>query len=253
MRFLTIGRVLALAGALTAAVSTVAAADGFRDIASVAVTNFFDGSWRVETTDVFLARIIPALTAEARITRIDSPGWFQHTFFLGPIVSFGDAFYAEAVYGLGIDSAGLFTHEANVAANYETASTTTSLGLKADWFPESGYSYYLPSVSGKFHPFTALGLFGKFFLSIDSAGVVTESFWGEADYAFSPLLRARAGFTVSRAEAFGYSVIAGIDLSFSAAFALKYSLQYLADSVEYMASPQQRSGIVNALLIDVRF
>jgi hypothetical protein len=253
MRFTTMGRALALAGALAAAVPALAAAEVFRDIASVTVTTFFDGSWRVETTDVFLARIIPNLTAQARITRLDSPGWFQHTFFLGPVASFTDTIYAGAVYGLGMDSAGLFTHEVNVDVNYETASTATSLGLKADWFPGSGYSYYLPSVSGKFHPLPALGLFGKFFLSIDSAGVVTESFWGEADYAFSPLFRARAGFTFSRAAAFGYSVIAGIDLSFSAAFALKYSLQYLSDSVEYLAAPQPRSGIVNALIIDVRF
>ena len=65
--------------------------------------------------------------------------------------------------------------------NYETDTTATSLGAQGRLVPATGYFYYLPSISGKFHPVPALGLFGKFFLSIDSEAVVTESFWGEAD------------------------------------------------------------------------
>jgi hypothetical protein len=230
-----------------------AAADGLRDIASVTVTTYFDGSWGVESTDVFLARIVPALTAEAQVTRVDSPGHYQYTFYLGPVVSFTDTIYAEAVYGLGIDSAGSFSHEVTLDFNYETDTTATSLGAKGVWFPATNYSYILPSISGKFHPLPALGLFGKFFLSVDSAGVVTESFWGEADYAFSPAVSARGGFTVSRANAFGYSAIAGVDVRFSAAFSLRYSLQYLSDTVDYIGAPQPRSGIANALIADIRF
>jgi hypothetical protein len=253
MRNQITGKVLVLACALALAVSGGAAAEGFRNIASVTATAYFNGDWRVETTDVFLARVIPALTAEARITRIDTGGWYQHIFFLGPVVSFTDSLYAEAVYGLGIDADGLYTHELNANFNYETDATATSVGLKADWFPGSGYFYYLPALSGKFHPLPALGLFGKFFLSIDSDAVVTESFWGEADYRFSRLLKAQAGFTVSRADAFGYTLAAGIDLTFTLACTLKYSFQFLSDTIEYLDSPQPRSGIANALILDARF
>jgi len=253
MRLGTRGKALALAGGIAAAVCGGADAEGFRNIASVTATAYFDGDWRVESSDVFLARVIPALTAEARVTRVDSDGWYQHLFHLGPVVSFTDTLYLEAVYGLGIDSAGLFTHELDVNLNHETDTTSASLGVKADWFPQSGYYYYLPSVSGKFHPLPALGLFGKFFLSIDSEAVLTESFWGQADWRFSPLLTARAGFTVSKARAFGYSLAAGLDFSFRPAWSLRYSFQYLSDTVEYLSSPQPHSGIANTLVLDVRF
>ncbi len=247
------GRTLILAGLIILAGFGRAAAEGFRNIASFTANSYFNGDWRLETTDVLLARIASPLTAEVKITRVDTPGWNQHFFFLGPVVSFTETLYLEAVYGLGIDSDGFFTHEINANFNWETETTATSLGLKADWFPESGYYYYLPSISGKFHPLPALGLFGKFFLSIDSGAVLTESFWGEADYRFSPMFRARAGFTVSKADTFGYSLIAGVDFFFCPTVALKYSFQYLSDTVEYLTSPQPRSGIANALILDLRF
>jgi hypothetical protein len=252
------GKACLLAGLVILAVCGSGAAEGLRNIASVTAEAYFNGDWRIETTDVFLARIVPALTAVARITRVDSDGWNQHLFYLGPVVSFTDTLYLETVYGLGIDSEdsdGRFSHELDVNFNYETETSATSLGLKASWFPGagSGYSYYLPSISAKFHPLAALGLFGKFFLSIDSEAVLTESFWGQADYRFSPLLGARAGFTMSRADAFGYSLLAGIDFFFRSGLTLRYSFQYLSDTIEYLTSPQPRSGISNALILDARF
>ena len=256
MRRQVVGRVLVLAGLFILAVCGGAGAEGFRNIASVTAEAYFNGDWRLETTDVLLARIVPSLTAVFKVSRVDSDGWNQHLFYLGPVVSFTDTLYLEAVYGLGIDSDasdGRFSHELDANFNYETEATATSLGLKANWFPGTGYSYYIPSLSGKFQPLPALGLFGKFFLSVDSDAVLTESFWGQADYRFSPLLGARAGFTVSKAAAFGYSLLAGIDFFFRSGLSLKYSFQYLSDRIEYLTSPQPRSGISNALLLDVRF
>jgi hypothetical protein len=253
MRHRGTARLLLLSCALGMAVAGGAVAAGFRNIASVTANAYFNGDWRVETTNVLLARVGPALTAEARITRVDSEGFYQHTFFLGPVVSFTDALYAEAVYGLGIDSEGLFTHELNANFNYETSTSAASVGLKVNWFPDSGYYYFLPSVSGRFHPLPPLGLFGKFFLSVDSDSVLTESFWGEADYQLSTLVRARAGFTMSMASAFGYTLIAGLDLSFSPAVILRYCFQFLSDTIEYLDSPQPRSGIANILTLDLRF
>jgi hypothetical protein len=250
-------RLLMLAGAIILAVSGGGAAEGFRNIASATADFYFNGDWRLENTDVFLVRIVPALTAVAKVTRVDSEGWNQHLFYLGPVVSFTDTLYLETLYGLGIDSddsGGRFSHELDVNFNYETETTATSLGLKADWFPGSGYSYYIPSISGKFHPLPALGLFGKFFLSIDSDAVDTESFWGQADYRFSSLIGARVGFTASRADAFGYSLLAGIDFFFCSVLALKYTFQFLSDTVEYGSSGiERRSGISNTLVLDARF
>jgi hypothetical protein len=244
---------LPLLGALLSLPAPSVPADGLRDIASVTLTTYFDGTWQLETTDVFIGRVSPAFSFQARVTRMDAPGWYQHTVSLGPIVNFTDTWYASATYAFGIDVDSAITHEATAEVDYETATTATSLGVKADWFPATGYWYVLPSVSGKFHPVPALGLFGKFFLSVDNVGVLTESFWGEADYAFSKVFGARAGFTVSRANLFGYSFGAGVDVTVSPAVSLRYMLQYLSDTVQYIGAPQPRSGLVNSLVADFRF
>jgi hypothetical protein len=261
MRILTLGRAV-LAGGILLAACAGAGAEGFRNIASVTGDAYFQGDnrgWRLETTDVFLARILPAWTAVVKLTRLDSEldssYWYQHVFSLGPVVSFTDTLYLEAVYGLGIDSGGLFTHKFDLNFNHETDATTASLGLRADWLPASRYFYFLPSISGKFHPLPALGLLGKFFLSVDSGAVLTESFWGQADYRFSPLFGARAGFTMNHASTFGYSVAAGLDFFFRRPVSLKYTFQFLSDSIDLsgLGGLEPRSGISNALVLDVRF
>ena len=71
---------------------------------------------------------------------------------------------------------------------------------------------------------------------------MTESFWGQADYRFSSLIGARAGFTVSLADALGYSLSAGMDFFFRPALTLKCTLQYLSATVEYQTEVRQRSG-----------
>jgi len=253
MRPCTMTKPLVLALLIAFSGAGLAAADGFRDIASVNAITYFDGSWRIETSDAFLARIVPGFTVLARVARNDEEGWNQYVFTVGPVVNLSDTLYLDAAYGLGIDSLGALMHEVGANFNYETDATSTSLGVRADFFPDSGYFYFLPSLSGKFHPLPALGVFGKLFLSIDSAAIVTEAFWGEADYAFSPVFRARAGFTVSRASTLGYSLIGGIDVSFTPSLTLKYSLQYLSDSIEYLTAPQLHSGVSNLLLLDWRF
>lgn len=250
------GWALVLSAGLLLTAGGALSAEGFRNIASVTANIYFNGDWRVETKDVFLARVLPWLTLAPKLARADSEGWHQYQFYLGPVVSFTDHLYLEAVYGLSVDSDasdGRYSHEADLNFNYETDTTATSVGLRADWFPGTGYYYFIPSVSGKFHPLPALGLFGKFFLSIDSDAVLTESFWGQADYRFSKLFGARLGFTFSQAGLFGYSAAAGLDFYLSPAVALKYTFEYLSDSVEYLTSPQPRSGVSNALVLDWRF
>jgi hypothetical protein len=251
MRLRTVLRVILFL--LLALGAGTADAEGLRNIASVTLASYFDGSYRLESTDAFLARLSPAFTVLVRLSRNDTRGYWQHVFTLGPVVNFSDSVYAELTYGLGIDSAGDFTHEAEADFNFETESTWAGAGVRAVFFPASDYFYFLPSFSGKFHPIPALGLFGKAFISIDSKTVVTNSFWGEADYAFSSRVTANAGFTLSRAEAFGYSLIAGLKISFTPQVSLQYTLQYLSDTISYLAAPQPRSGISNGLVLDWKF
>jgi hypothetical protein len=252
MRTRTAARAV-LAAALVVLVGAAAWAEGLRNIASAALVSYFDGSYRVESSDTFLARVARGFTVLARVSRNDMPGYFQHVFTLGPVINFSDATYADLSYGLAVDSAGELSHEAEANFNYETESTWAGIGVRAVFFPDRGYYYFLPSFSGKFHPVPALGLFGKAFFSVDSAGVVTNSFWGEAEYAFSAKVLGNVGFTLSRAEEFGYSVLAGVQFAFTPAVSLKYLLQYLSDTVTYLAEPQPRSGISNGLILDWKF
>ena len=253
MRLHTAFRAVLFALLATSAGAGTAAAEDLRNIASVTFVSYFDESYRLESTDTFLARLSPGFTILVRVSRNDTPGYWQHVFTLGPVVNFSDRLYAELSYGLGIDSAGDFTHEAETNLNYETETTWAGAGVRAVFFPASGYFYFLPSFSGKFHPIPALGLFGKAFISIDSATVVTNSFWGEADYAFSSRISANLGFTLSRADAFGFSLIGGVKVSFTPKVSLQYSLQYLSDTVTYLSAPQPRSGISNGLILDWKF
>jgi len=49
-------------------------------------------------------------------------------------------------------------------------------------------------------------------------------------------------------------LLAGIDFYFRRGLTLKYSLQYLFNTVEYQTGfLEPRSGISNALILDVRF
>jgi hypothetical protein len=253
MRLRTAFRLFLLVLLTACAGAVTASAEGLRNITSVTLISYLDGSWRLESVDAFLARLSPAFTALVKLSRNDTPGYWQHVFAVGPVVNFSDNIYAELTYGLGIDAERDFTHEAEANFNYETESTWAGAGVRAVFFPATGYYYFLPSFSGKFHPVPRLGLFGKAFISIDSDGVVTNSFWGEADWTFSPRIAANAGFTLSRAEAFGFSLIAGLKLYFSPKASLHYSLQYLSDTITYLAAPQPRSGISNGLILDWKF
>ena len=228
-------------------------AEGLRNIASITVDNWFDGTWRTEVEEVFLAKVLPALTLQAKAARADSDGWYQHFFHAGPVVSFADTLYLVTAYGVGIDSESVLSHEAELDFNYETADAAVSMGLRAHYLPDSEYAFLVPSMSARIQPVERLGLFSKLFVSVDSDREVTGSCWGEADYAFSSLVKARAGFTVSYANGLGYSIISGVNLSFTKEVMLKYTFSYLSETVDYVTRPEPKRGIENALILDLRF
>jgi hypothetical protein len=170
---------------LAAVLAAPAVGAAVRTIATVEVDTWFDASYRVKVEDVLLAGLLPSLALEAKVTREDTAGWHGWQFGLGPVVNLTPRFYLVAVYALGIDSDGTLSHELDASLNHETESTALSLGVKADWFPSTGYFYAMPSLGGKFHPVPALGLFGKAFVAIDRYGQASGSFWSEADWSVS--------------------------------------------------------------------
>jgi hypothetical protein len=164
-----------------------AAADGLRSITTVTGDYYFPNStvkesYYLESDEVLLVSLLPALTLEAKITRNDFLGGPQHIFYLGPVANFTETIYAVAVYGLGLDADSNLIHEADADLNWETDTSAAFVGLKADYFTVDGSWYVLPSLGGKFHLLPLLGLFGEFFMSWNSDGQVTGAFWGEADY-----------------------------------------------------------------------
>lgn len=239
----------------TAAAAPAAAGPSVRTIATVLLDTWFDGSWRVNVEDVLLVGVVPALTVEARASREDTAGWHGWQFGLGPVVNLTPQLYLIALYGLGIDSEAVVSHEFDASLNHETASTAVSLGAKADWFPSTGTWYVIPSIGGRFHPIPALGLFGKVFVAVDRDGQVSGSFWGEADLTVTRVIALRAGATMGYTYTgeFGWSAIAGASFSFTPKVLLKYTFKYLAEPPENEWISAVKNGIENALVLDARF
>ncbi|MBN2533464.1 MAG: hypothetical protein JXB88_11250 [Spirochaetales bacterium] len=227
--------------------------EGFRNIASLTFSYYFNETYRFDTLDVLLIRIIPILSVKIEANRIDATDWYTHVFSLGPVINFTETFYMDAVYGLGIDSQGQFSHKFDANLTQETETLEITFGARGLFFPSSGYHYYLPSMSGAIYPVDQLRLFCKIFFSWDSEDVITGSVWGEAAYSFTSLFMAHAGFTISYTDGFGYSVIGGCKFTFSEAFTLKYFIQYLGDIIEYLDTPVERNGIANGIIADIRF
>jgi hypothetical protein len=244
---------LAIAAVLLARVAAPVAAEGFRNITSISAGAYFDGTWLVESQDVLLAGIVPNLTLLVRVTRDDYPSGYRHQITAGPIVNITDILYFNADYGLTLDSTGAISHEGELEITYETDTSSGAFGIRGDFFPTTGYFYMLPSMSGKFHPLPDLGLFGKIFVSWDATNALTSSFWGEADWRFTDLFSARAGFTLGWSTGIGYSVIAGTDFRFTQDVTLKYTLEYASNTVVYVEKPRTTDGINNTLVLDVRF
>jgi hypothetical protein len=242
--------VLALALAVFAAAPLGAAS--VRTIATVVVDTWFDGSFRTKVEDVVLIGLLPKLTLEVRVSREDTPGWHGWQAGLGPVVNLTPNLYLVALYNLGVDSDVVFSHEIDASLNHETATTAVSLGLKADWFPSTGYWYLTPSLGGKFHPVDVLGLFGKVFVAV-AGDDVSGSFWGEADWRVTPAITVRAGGTMGYSGAFGWSAIAGVNVAITPRVLLKYTFKYLAEPVDGLPGAPVKTGVENGIVLDVRF
>jgi hypothetical protein len=224
-----------------------------RNIATAVLDTWFDGSFRTKVEDVVLVGVAPSLTIEARAAREDTAAWHGWRFGIGPVVNLTPQLYLVTLYALGIDSDAVFSHELDASINHETATTTVSLGVKADWFPSLGYWYVIPSLGGKFHPVPALGLFGKVFVAIDSSVKASGSFWGEADWSVTPVIALRMGGTMGYSGEFGWSAIAGVDVAITPRVLLKYTLKYLAEPLDGPPGSPVKDGVENGLVLDVRF
>jgi hypothetical protein len=221
-------------------------------------------SYYIETDQVLLLRVIPALSVEAKYTRTDSgevsplqENGSTNMFTLGPVLNFTDTTYAYLTYGLGFDSAPTpnLIHEVNASLNWETDLAAVLFNVKWDYFTSGGGNWYvLPSLGGSFHILPALGAFGEFFVaySPDTSVKVTGAFWGEASYAFSDVFTLRAGFTMSFSSSLGFSAIAGADFNITPKVSLKYKASFLSNVVQYFSNstPTTNYGIENLLSVD---
>lgn len=241
-----------LAFALAAGAAPLGAAS-VRSIATIVLDTWFDSSFRTKIEDATLVGLAPRFTIEARVSREDTAGWHGWQVGLGPVVNLTPNLYLVALYNLGVDSEAVFSHEIDASLNHETAATAVSLGLKADWFPSTGYFYVMPSLGGKFHPVDALGLFGKAFVAVDGDGGVSGSFWGEADWRVTPAITVRAGGTMGWSGGLGWSAIAGVNVAITPSVLLKYTFKYLAEPVDAAPSSPVRNGVENGIVLDVRF
>jgi hypothetical protein len=249
-----------VAMALLLAAAAPAGADGFRSITTVTGDYYFpnsttEASYYIETDEVFLARVLPALTVEAKVTRNDFIGGPQHIFYLGPVVNFTPTLYVVATYGLGVDASTQFLHEVDAAFNWETDNAAAFASVKAVYFTADSTWYALPSIGGSFNMTPKLGIFGEYFMSYNNARQVTGAFWGQASYAFSPVFTLLGGFTFSYSQNLGFSIIAGTNLTITDAVSLQYKASFLSNVVQYFAasSPTTNYGVQNLVSLDWKF
>jgi hypothetical protein len=237
-----------------------AGAEGFRSITTVTGDYYFatDSTaegYYVESTEVFLAQLFPNFTLEAKVARDDFPGGPQHIFHLGPVYNFSDTTYLVATYGLGFDATGSLLHEANIGFNWETDLSAAFGNFKWNYFAANGSWYILPSIGGRFHVLPSLGAFGEYFMSYNNLHQITGAFWGQADWAFSPVFTLLGGFTVSYSRDLGFSLIVGTDIAVTKDVTIKYTISFLSNVVEYLtnATPTTAYGIENVLSLDWKF
>jgi hypothetical protein len=232
---------------------TPALADRFRSITSGIFNYYFDETFRLDSEEVFLVRILPKFSMKAEVGRADLPdGRYSHSFGLGPIINVTDNFYMDSVYALTINSNKEFAHKIDINFTQETDESVISFGVRYHLYLANDY-YYLPSISGAITPLPQLRLFSKLFFSWDQDEKVSGSLWSEARWSFTPLFAAQAGFTISYTDAFGYSIITGFTFSFTRKISLKYFFQYLSNTVVYGDAPEEKNGIGNGLIFDIRF
>lgn len=234
--------------------------EGFRNITALTFSYYFDESYRLDSLDVLLIRIVPGFILKTEITREDvweNSGYrFAHVFSLGPVISFTKTFYLDAVYGLGINSDREFSHKVDANLTQETETLVISFGARGLFSPSSGDYYILPSMSGAIYPVDRVRLFCKIFFcwgNIDNKDKISGSVWGEVAYTFTSLFTLHTGFTVSYSDVLGYSAIAGCKLRFSDNFNIKYFFQYFDSVIEYRDAPEVKEGIANGIIVDIRF
>jgi hypothetical protein len=233
---------------------TPVCAQRFRSITSTIFNYYFDETYRIDSLEVFLVKILPAFSIKTEAGRIDqNDNRYAHTFGLGPIINITPNFYMDAGYALTMNSDDEFSHKIDINFTQETEESIISFGFRVHYFNVNIYYYYLPSISGAITPLPQLRIFSKLFFSWDRYEEVSGSLWSEVSWAFTSLFSANAGFTISYTEGFGYSIISGCKFDFTKKISLKYFFQYLSDTVVYNETPQKKTGIGNGLIFDIRF
>ncbi len=225
--------------------------DGMRNIASFTADYYFDGAYNIQVIDVFLAKVCPGFSIQARISNSNSQNSMLNTVGIGPVISFTDNLYTDIRYSAGFDSAWTMSHEGEINLTYETDTSSVSVGTRGSVFPDSAYWYLIPTAGGSL-AIDQLRLLLKLFLAADSTGGMNGSLWGEAGWAFTPGFVARTGFTVSYSGQIGYSILAGLDISFNEYFQLKYKFMFLSNTVNYSEAPSVVYGIENVLMADIK-
>ena len=229
------------------------ASEGFRNFTSFIFYYYFDETCRLDSQDVLLIPVIPVFLIKVGIIRTDTPDWYRFSFMLGPVISFTKTCYMDSVFRFDINSMGEYSYMGEANLTKEAEKMELSFGFRGIYFLATGYYYLLPSISGVMYPVPKLRLFSKLFFSWDRENVITGSVWGEASWEFTPVFIAHSGFTVSYANGFGYSLIAGFKLVFTKKNSLKYFIRYLSDTIEYLDEPRMNQGIANGLILDIRF
>lgn len=231
---------------------TATAQIGFRNISSVSIDYYFDGSIASDVNQVFLLSFLDWLSAEFKLQRKDTAAIHETNVSVAPIFVV-TPYYIITRYGIGYDSDRRLSHEFTVDANYESALYLANLTFRASLYPATGYWFVIPSAGGKFITQFGIGVMARYFYSYNSDNTSSHAVLSEIDYRISDSVTIKAGgsatFNLDASPTeppTEYTGIAGIAFRFRPGLSLRYHL-------EYLGRQNLVDGIRNILVLDARF
>jgi hypothetical protein len=250
-------------------VSGVGAQVGIRNISSMGIDTYFDGTLALDINQVALFGLTDRLSAEVRLQRQDTPVLHETTVSLAPVFIVGEHNYYIVRYGLGIgtgaeDSTSVsqsrtLSHDLTLDANYESARLYGNLAVTGSYYPDNDYWFVLPSVAARLPLTSRLNLLGRYFFSYNSEDAVSNALLVESGYRLAERFTIKAGATASldlrrpagrpdadRASEWEITGITGFSFQVRPTLALRYHLAYLGRL-------DRADGIRNILVLDASF
>jgi len=170
-----------------------ASGDEPRDIFSVTGYNLEGMEDSTAYENVLLMPLAPSKLLVVKLNREQFETRDNNMVTAGPIFLLNEHDYTEVTFGYSFDTRNINGKYFSAEFNREMAEYTLGAGLKHVAFPS--FDYTIATLHGKIRAHKYAEVSGKYFLSDDSAGKITNSVWTEIEITASEHFLPVVGFT----------------------------------------------------------